>query len=149
MRTQTTGASIGLLARTFLVLGGSAARGDEPRVKITGEWPTFSGVDGTRADPSRVPLLDDLSRARLAWVSGHEGLGQGKTSSAARGGRHCYGPLKRVEAKGFIQESVPGRRAGELDSLNDAMDFDRLGNPLSNLQANQSEPPRRVKARRI
>ena len=57
-------------------------------VEIRGEWPSFSGVDGTRADPSRVPLLDDLSRARLAWVSEHEGLGYGKTSS---GGGHIYG----------------------------------------------------------
>ena len=61
----------------------------ETKVEIRGEWPSFSGVDGTRADPSRVPLLDDLSMAKLAWISEHEGLGFGKSSS---GGGHRYGP---------------------------------------------------------
>jgi len=57
-------------------------------LKITHDWPSYTGPDGTFADLSRVPLLDDLSRAKLLWVSEHEDLGYGKTSS--RGG-HVYG----------------------------------------------------------
>ncbi|MEI7766926.1 MAG: PQQ-binding-like beta-propeller repeat protein [Phycisphaerae bacterium] len=62
-------------------------RAEEPP-KITHDWPSYTGPDGTFADLSRVPLLDDLSRAKLLWVSEHEDLGYGKTSS--RGG-HVYG----------------------------------------------------------
>jgi len=57
-------------------------------LKITHDWPGYTGPDGTHADLSRAPLLDDLSKAKLLWVSEHEGLGHGKTSS--RGG-HMYG----------------------------------------------------------
>ena len=57
-------------------------------LKITHDWPGYTGPDGTYADQSRVPILDDLSRAKLLWISEHEDLGYGKTSS---GRGHAYG----------------------------------------------------------
>ena len=63
-------------------------RAAEPPTVIH-DWPSYTGPDGTHADVSRVPLLDDLSKAKLLWISEHEGLGHGKTSSGA--GRHMYG----------------------------------------------------------
>jgi outer membrane protein assembly factor BamB len=56
--------------------------------KITHDWPSYYGPDGTYADPSRVPLLDDLAQAKLLWISEHDDLGHAKTSS--RQG-HAYG----------------------------------------------------------
>jgi hypothetical protein len=66
-------------------------RADPP--KVTHDWPSYYGPDGTHADLSRVPLLDDLSQARLLWVSEHDDLGHGKTSS---GGGHAYGPKSKA-----------------------------------------------------
>ncbi|MGD0896560.1 MAG: PQQ-binding-like beta-propeller repeat protein [Thermoguttaceae bacterium] len=57
--------------------------------KFTHDWPGYNGPDGTFADQSRVPLLDDLSQARLVWTSEQDDLGYGKTSSH---GGHTYGP---------------------------------------------------------
>jgi len=57
--------------------------------KITHDWPGYNGPDGTYADQSKAPLLDDLSKARLVWVSEHADMGYGKTTS---GGGHRYGP---------------------------------------------------------
>ena len=57
-------------------------------LKITHDWPGYTGPDGTYADQSKVPILDDLSRAKLLWISEHEDLGYGKTSS---GRGHAYG----------------------------------------------------------
>ena len=86
---------IGLLA---LCLAAPAAFSAEPpatpaaEIKIAHDWPSYYGPDGTYADPSKVPLLDDLGQAKLLWVSEHDRLGHGKTSS--RGG-HCYGARSR------------------------------------------------------
>ena len=60
--------------------------------KITHDWPGYTGSDGTHADLSRVPLLDDLAKAKLLWISEHEDLGYGKTSS---GGGALYGSKSR------------------------------------------------------
>lgn len=57
--------------------------------KVTHDWPGYNGPDGTYADQSKVPLLDDFSRAKLLWISEHDDLGYGKTSSS---GGHIYGP---------------------------------------------------------
>ena len=57
-------------------------------LKVTHDWPGYTGPDGTYADQSKVPLLDDFSRAKLLWISEHEDMGYGKTSSK-RG--HAYG----------------------------------------------------------
>ena len=62
------------------------SKGDAPVIKH--DWPGHTGPNGTFADQSKVPILDDLSKARLVWVSEHEDLGYGKTTS---GGGHCYG----------------------------------------------------------
>jgi RNA polymerase sigma factor (sigma-70 family) len=62
------------------------AAGETP--KIVHDWPCYTGPDGTFADPSKVPLLDDLGKARLAWISEHEDLGYGK---AICGDGHGYG----------------------------------------------------------
>ena len=70
---------------TVLAATGQAAEAP----KITHDWPGYAGPGGTYADPSKVPILDDLSQAKLAWVSEHKDMGYGKTSS---GGGHCYGP---------------------------------------------------------
>ena len=57
--------------------------------KFTHDWPGYNGPDGTYADQSKVPLLDDLSQAKLVWTSEHADLGFGKATS---GGGHRYGP---------------------------------------------------------
>jgi len=57
--------------------------------RITHDWPAFYGPDGTYADLTKVPILDDLNQAELVWTSEHADLGYGKTSS---GGGHSYGP---------------------------------------------------------
>ena len=51
---------------------GLAARAEGP--KVTHDWPGYTGPDGSFADQSRVPLLDDLSRAVLLWTSEHDGF---------------------------------------------------------------------------
>jgi hypothetical protein len=56
--------------------------------KITHDWPCFTGPEGTFADPSKVPLLDDFGRARLVWVSEHADLGWGKTVSGGGTARY-------------------------------------------------------------
>ena len=71
-------------------------------IKITHDWPSYYG-DGTYADPSKVPLLDDLGQAKLLWVSEHDRLGYGKTSS---GGKHTYGPKSR--SSGSVDLIVAG-----------------------------------------
>ncbi|MGD0896561.1 MAG: PQQ-binding-like beta-propeller repeat protein [Thermoguttaceae bacterium] len=60
---------------------------------ITHDWPGYTGPDGTHADLSRVPLLEDLGKARLLWISEHDDLGHGKTSSK---GGHVYGPKSKA-----------------------------------------------------
>ena len=72
-----------------IVLGLSVAARAEDLPKIVHDWPAYNGPEGTCADPSRTPLLDDLSQAVLVWVSDHADLGYGKTTST---GGHCYGP---------------------------------------------------------
>jgi len=78
--------------------------GDPP--KITHDWPGYTGPDGTYADQSKVPLLDDLSRAKLLWISEHEDLGYGKTSSRrghAYGGKsHPSGSVCPIVAGGLV-----------------------------------------------
>lgn len=59
---------------------------------ITHDWPAYYGPDGTYADLTQVPILDDLSQAELVWTSEHADLGFGKSSSS---GRHAYGPKSR------------------------------------------------------
>ena len=49
--------------------------------KITHDWPAYYGPDGTYADLTKVPIVDDLSRAELVWTSEHADLGYGKTTS--------------------------------------------------------------------
>jgi outer membrane protein assembly factor BamB len=61
--------------------------------KVTHDWPSYYGPDGTHADLSRVPLLDDLSQAKLLWISEHDDLGHGKTTS---GGGSAYGPKSKA-----------------------------------------------------
>ena len=55
--------------------------------KITHDWPAYYGPDGTYADLSKVPILDDLSQAELVWTSEHADLGIGKSS---KGGTPSY-----------------------------------------------------------
>ncbi|MGA2501012.1 MAG: PQQ-binding-like beta-propeller repeat protein [Tepidisphaeraceae bacterium] len=69
-----------------LILAWGVQAADLP--KSTHDWPGYTGPDGTFADQSKVPILDDLSRAKLVWVSEHDDLGYGKTTS---GGGHSYG----------------------------------------------------------
>ena len=80
---RTLGLLIALLSFTAVIAA--------EELKVTHDWPSYTGPDGTHADLSRVPLLDDLSKSKLLWVSEHEGLGHGKTSS---GGGHNYGSSK-------------------------------------------------------
>jgi outer membrane protein assembly factor BamB len=75
------------MAIAALSLATVARAADPP--KITHDWPSYYGPDGTHADLSRVPLLDDLSQATLLWISEHDDLGFGKTQSK---GNHAYGP---------------------------------------------------------
>lgn len=67
-----------------------AAHAEGPMV--THGWPCYTGPDGTFSDQSRMPLLADLSKARLVWTSEHADLGYGKTTS---GGGHVYGARSR------------------------------------------------------
>jgi outer membrane protein assembly factor BamB len=87
-----------------VIVGGSLLAADKP--KITHDWPAYYGPDGTYADLSRVPILDDLSQAELVWTSEHADLGFGKSSSTYR---HAYGPKSRpsgsvdlIVAGGFV-----------------------------------------------
>ncbi len=52
--------------------------------KITHDWPMYFGPSGTFADPTRVPLLDDFSQARLVWKSEDKSIGWGKTTTGDR-----------------------------------------------------------------
>lgn len=94
MNVITKATLVAVLVALGLALGAWAAEppkvGETPQeqVKITHDWPGYGGPDGQRADRSQVPLLDDLSQARLVWVSEHDDLGYGKTTS---GGGHAYG----------------------------------------------------------
>jgi outer membrane protein assembly factor BamB len=85
----------GLLAHgQYLLAADSAETAPKtPPPKITHDWPSYYGPDGTYADPSMVPLLDDLAQAKLLWISEHDDLGHGKTSSK---GGHAYGPKSKA-----------------------------------------------------
>ena len=78
---RTLGLLVALLSFTAVITA--------EELKVTHDWPGYTGPEGTYADQSKVPLLDDFSRAKLLWISEHDDLGYGKTSS--RGG-HIYGP---------------------------------------------------------
>jgi len=67
-----------------------AARAAE--IKITHDWPSYTGPEGTFADQSRVPILEDLSQAKLLWTTEIDDLGYGKTTT---GGGHRYGEKSR------------------------------------------------------
>jgi len=79
-----------LATALMAVLAATGQAAEAP--KITHDWPSYTGPDGTHADLSRVPLLDDLAKAKLLWISEHDNLGYAKTSS---GGGHCYGSLSK------------------------------------------------------
>ena len=85
--TPTLRCSLLLVAGCLALNPTLSATAQEPP-KITHDWPGYTGPEGTYADQSKVPLLDDFSRAKLLWISEHDGLGYGKTSSARR---HAYG----------------------------------------------------------
>jgi len=85
MKMQTY--RIGLGVAAALSMATIVWAGDLP--KITHDWPGYNGPEGTYADQSKVPILDDLSQAKLAWVSDHPDMGFGKTTSK---GGHRYGP---------------------------------------------------------
>ena len=48
---------------------------------ITHDWPMYIGPNGTFADTANTPLLDDFSKATLAWKSGDTSIGWGKSTS--------------------------------------------------------------------
>jgi len=95
MNAITKATSVAVLATLGLALTVGAAEPPATRaaeIKITHDWPSYYGPDGTYADPSKVPLLDDIGKAKLLWGSEHERLGHGKTSSK---GGHTYGDRSR------------------------------------------------------
>ncbi len=73
MKTQAY--RIGLGVAAALSLATIVWAEDLPR--ITHDWPAYNGPNGTYADQSKVPLLDDLSQAKLAWLSDHPDMGYG------------------------------------------------------------------------
>lgn len=81
---RTLGLHVALLSFT------AVASAEE--LKVIHDWPSYSGPDGTYAEKSKVPLLEDLAKAKLLWISEHEDLGYGKTSS---GGGSLYGSKSR------------------------------------------------------
>ena len=96
--TRTT--SVAVLITLGLALTAGAAEPPMPEspaaraaeIKISHDWPGYTGPEGTFADQSRVRLLDDLTVAKLVWTSEHDDLGYGKTTS---GGGHRYGAKSR------------------------------------------------------
>ncbi|MEI7766924.1 MAG: PQQ-binding-like beta-propeller repeat protein [Phycisphaerae bacterium] len=102
MKTQMYRVGLAVVAVLSLATVVSA---EEPP-KITHDWPGYTGPDGTYADQSKVPILDDLSRAKLLWISEHEDMGYGKTSSKrghAYGGKsHPSGSVCPIVAGGLV-----------------------------------------------
>jgi outer membrane protein assembly factor BamB len=85
--------SVAVLVTLGLTLAAGAAEPPAAELKVTHDWPSYYGPDGTYADPSKVPLLEDLGQAKLLWISEHDRLGHSKTSS---GFTHSYGPKSRA-----------------------------------------------------
>jgi outer membrane protein assembly factor BamB len=75
--------------------------------KVTHDWPCYTGPDGAFADPSKVPLLDDFTQARLVWVSEHEDLGWAKSGLQGGSARypkslHPSGGASLIVAQGLV-----------------------------------------------
>ena len=74
--------------------------------KITHDWPAYYGPNGTYADLTKVPILDDLSRAELVWTSEHADLGFGKTTSGgAPPYSHHSGSSDLIVYRGLVIQS--------------------------------------------
>ncbi|MGD0898328.1 MAG: PQQ-binding-like beta-propeller repeat protein [Thermoguttaceae bacterium] len=80
MKTRIVRACFGSVMALSLALHAAAA--DLPR--ITHDWPMYIGPSGTFADKTKVPLLDDFSKARLVWKSEDKSIGWGKTTTGDR-----------------------------------------------------------------
>ena len=86
MRTNR-GALCGMLAG--ILVGGTFAPAATTNrtVRLTHDWPRYTGPIETFTDPSKVAILADLSQSKLVWVNEQDDLGYAKATS---GGGHCY-----------------------------------------------------------
>ena len=72
-------------------------------VKLTHDWPGYTGPTGTFTCPDPTPIRAELKDARLVWVNEQADLGFAKTTS---GGGHCY--PKTMKASGSSSLIVAG-----------------------------------------
>ena len=124
MTMRTLQVCTGSLMALSLALGAGA--GEVPG--ITHDWPMYIGPSGTFADPTKMPLIDDFSRARLVWKSEDKSIGWGKTTTGDRPntprapGLYPSGQGSLIVAGGLVI-------AGYFIPSGDVLDKGHEGNP--------------------
>ena len=73
-----------------------------PRPAAQADWPSYLGPNGNFSESSRTGLLDDVSQARLVWMSEERRIGHAKAASWYGRDDRMYGDLPPGGAASLI-----------------------------------------------